>query len=90
MKVKLALHSVPFSQTEGTQRRSTMFRFLAKKAEYQHPVFFKARDLTDREKEKIRRYFQKKRDSGGGDCGLVEKVGDNTYRVSFKDKQGMP
>ncbi|KAL4007007.1 complexin-3/4 [Sarotherodon galilaeus] len=28
-----------------------------------------ATDFTDREKEKVRRYFQKRRDSGGGDCG---------------------
>ncbi|XP_076737820.1 uncharacterized protein LOC143416476 [Maylandia zebra] len=52
-----------------------------------HPVFFEAEELTDSEKEKIRRYFQKKRHSGGGDCGMIEKVGDKTYRICFKEKE---
>ncbi|KAM4537581.1 uncharacterized protein PAE49_021870 [Odontesthes bonariensis] len=55
--------------------------------EYQYPMFFEAKDLTDREKEKIRRHFQKKRDSGGGDCGSIEKVGGKTYRICFKEKE---
>ncbi|XP_044039273.1 protein mono-ADP-ribosyltransferase PARP14-like [Siniperca chuatsi] len=55
--------------------------------EYQHPLFFETKDLADREKEKIRRYFQKRRDSGGGDCGLIEKAGGNTYKISFKEKE---
>lgn len=41
-----------------------------------HPVFFEAEELTDSEKEKIRRYFQKKRHSGGGDCGMIENLPD--------------
>lgn len=53
-----------------------------------HPVFFEAEELADSEKEKIRRYFQKKRHSGGGDCGMIEKVGDKTYRICFKEKEG--
>lgn len=53
-----------------------------------HPVFFEAEELTDSEKEKIRRYFQKKRHSGGGDCGMIEKVRDKTYRICFKEKEG--
>lgn len=53
-----------------------------------HPVFFEAEELTDSEKEKIRRYFQKKRHSGGGDCGMIEKVGDKTYRICFEEKEG--
>ncbi|XP_042073071.1 uncharacterized protein LOC106632728 isoform X2 [Haplochromis burtoni] len=52
-----------------------------------HPVFFEAEELTDSEKEKIRRYFQKKRHSGGGDCGIIEKVGDKTYQICFKEKE---
>ncbi|XP_072232558.1 uncharacterized protein [Leuresthes tenuis] len=55
--------------------------------EYQYPLFFEAEYLTDREKEKIRRHFQKKRDSGGGDCGFIEKVGGKTYRICFKEKE---
>ncbi|XP_038126371.1 uncharacterized protein LOC119773437 [Cyprinodon tularosa] len=47
----------------------------------------KARPLTDREKERVRRYFQKRRDSGGGDCGVIETVGDNIYKVSFNEKE---
>ncbi|XP_067436298.1 uncharacterized protein [Thunnus thynnus] len=54
--------------------------------EYQHPLFFEAKELTDREKQKIRRHFQKRRDSGGGDCGMIEKAGDNTYKICFKEK----
>ncbi|XP_027143801.1 poly [ADP-ribose] polymerase 14 isoform X4 [Larimichthys crocea] len=54
---------------------------------YQHHLFFEARDLTDREKNKIRRHFLKKRDSGGGECGMIEKIGDNTYKISFKEKE---
>ncbi|XP_070849888.1 protein mono-ADP-ribosyltransferase PARP14-like [Chaetodon trifascialis] len=55
--------------------------------EYQHSLFFEARDLTEREEQKIRRHFQKKRDSGGGDCGTIEKAGGNTYKISFKEKE---
>ncbi|XP_029931671.1 protein mono-ADP-ribosyltransferase PARP14-like [Myripristis murdjan] len=54
---------------------------------YQYPLFFEAKDLTDREKEKLRRHFQKKRDSGGGECGMIEKVGDNTYKICFMQKE---
>ncbi|XP_029931581.1 uncharacterized protein LOC115376229 [Myripristis murdjan] len=54
---------------------------------YQHPLFFEAKDLTDQEKEKLRRHFQKKRDSGGGECGMIEKVGDNTYKIGFMHKE---
>lgn len=56
--------------------------------EFQHPLFFEARDLTDREKGKIWRYFQKRKDSGGGDCLALEKVGGSTYKISFKEREG--
>lgn len=56
--------------------------------EYQHSLFFEAKDLTEREVEKIRRHFQKRRDSGGGDCGIIEKAGGNIYKISFKEKEG--
>lgn len=56
--------------------------------EYQHSLFFKATELSDREKDKIRRHFQQRRDSGGGNCGMIEKVGGNIYKVSFEEKQG--
>ncbi|XP_032400417.1 protein mono-ADP-ribosyltransferase PARP14 isoform X2 [Etheostoma spectabile] len=55
--------------------------------EYKHPLFFEAKDLSDRDKEKIRRHFQKRRDSGGGDCGMIEKAGGNTYTICFKEKE---
>ncbi|XP_024144303.2 protein mono-ADP-ribosyltransferase PARP14 [Oryzias melastigma] len=55
--------------------------------EFPHPLFFEARDLSKREKGKIHLYFQKKRDSGGGDCDEIEKVGENTYRICFKVKE---
>ncbi|KAM6908970.1 uncharacterized protein FYW49_012838 [Xenentodon cancila] len=53
---------------------------------YQYPLFFEARDLTDRETKKIWRFFQKRKDSGGGDCAMIEKVGGNVYKVSFKEE----
>ncbi|MEQ2204940.1 hypothetical protein XENOCAPTIV_021486, partial [Xenoophorus captivus] len=56
-------------------------------AEFPHPLYFEARHLTDREMEKVRRHFQKKRDAGGGDCGAIEKVGDNIYKVCFREQQ---
>ncbi|XP_047458528.1 uncharacterized protein LOC125018563 [Mugil cephalus] len=55
--------------------------------EYQHQIFFEARELTEPEKNKIRRYFQKRRQSGGGDCGSVEKVEDKIYKICFKEKK---
>ncbi|KAG8006072.1 Poly [ADP-ribose] polymerase 14 [Nibea albiflora] len=55
--------------------------------DYQHHLFFEARDLTDTEKNKIRRHFFKKRESGGGECGMIEKIGDSTYKISFKEKE---
>ncbi|KAM9426844.1 protein mono-ADP-ribosyltransferase PARP14-like [Pholidichthys leucotaenia] len=54
--------------------------------DYQYPLFFEAKELADREKEKLRRYFQKRRESGGGECGHVEKIGDRIYTVCFKEK----
>uniref|UniRef100_A0A669E3J0 PAR14-like first RRM domain-containing protein n=1 Tax=Oreochromis niloticus TaxID=8128 RepID=A0A669E3J0_ORENI len=55
--------------------------------EYPYPLFFEATDFTDKEKEKVRRYFQKRRDSGGGDCGNLEKLGGNVYKICFKEKE---
>lgn len=63
-------------------------RTVGKMDEYQHALFFEAKDLKDRDKEKIRRHFQKRRDSGGGDCGMIEKAGGNTYKICFKEKEG--
>lgn len=56
--------------------------------EYQYSLFFEAEDLTDAEIEKVWRYFQRKRDAGGGECAPIEKVGDNKYKISFKEKDG--
>lgn len=56
--------------------------------EFQYPLFFEAKDLTDREKEKIGRYFKSKRESGGGECGMIEMSGDNICKVCFKEKEG--
>ncbi|KAJ4949533.1 hypothetical protein JOQ06_021044 [Pogonophryne albipinna] len=53
--------------------------------EFKHPLFFEAKDLTDKEKDKVRRHFQKRRDSGGGECGMIEKAGGNTYKICFKE-----
>ncbi|GAA6215981.1 protein mono-ADP-ribosyltransferase PARP14-like [Lates japonicus] len=55
--------------------------------EYRHPLLFEAKELTDKEMKIIWRYFQKQRNSGGGDCGMIKKVGDNTYQICFKEKK---
>ncbi|KAM8746728.1 protein mono-ADP-ribosyltransferase PARP14-like [Acanthopagrus schlegelii] len=55
--------------------------------EYQHPLYFEARDLTDKEERKVWRHFHKRRVSGGGDCGMIEKDGANTYKICFKEKE---
>ncbi|KAG5261066.1 hypothetical protein AALO_G00299610 [Alosa alosa] len=56
-------------------------------AHYRFPVFFEARDLTDSEKEKIQKYFKIRRKSGGGECGPVEKVDDDTYKILFLEQE---
>ncbi|XP_027034050.2 protein mono-ADP-ribosyltransferase PARP14-like isoform X1 [Tachysurus fulvidraco] len=56
-------------------------------AEYQYAVIFEANNLSDVEMKKIRNYFKIKRQSGGGDCGEVKKVGDNTYKINFLEKE---
>ena len=56
--------------------------------EYQYPLFFEARDLTDRERGKVTRHFQKRKDSGGGECLTIAKAGAKTYKVCFKEKEG--
>ncbi|XP_028285396.1 protein mono-ADP-ribosyltransferase PARP14 [Parambassis ranga] len=55
--------------------------------EHQHPLYFEARGLTDREQVKIWRYFQKRRDSGGGECAMIENIGGDIYKVCFKEKE---
>ena len=57
--------------------------------EFRYPLFFEAReDLTDREREKIRRHFLRRRLSGGGECGPIEKIGEKAYRVCFTNEEG--
>ncbi|CAB1345448.1 unnamed protein product [Coregonus sp. 'balchen'] len=50
---------------------------------YKYPVFFECQTLDPSQKEKIKKYFEIRRKSGGGDCGPVESVGDNVYKVAF-------
>ncbi|XP_028997192.1 uncharacterized protein LOC114849673 isoform X2 [Betta splendens] len=52
--------------------------------EFQHPLFFEATDLTDRDKDRIRRYFMANWESGGGECGMIEMTEDNTCKICFK------
>lgn len=63
-------------------------RIVGKMDEYQYPLFFEARDLTDRERGKVTRHFQKRKDSGGGECLTIAKAGAKTYKVCFKEKEG--
>ncbi|KAA0722939.1 TCDD-inducible poly [ADP-ribose] polymerase [Triplophysa tibetana] len=51
---------------------------------YKHAVFFEANHSLDI--AQIQKYFQIKRKSGGGDCEIL-KLGVNTYKISFRDKE---
>ncbi|KAF5902804.1 poly [ADP-ribose] polymerase 14-like, partial [Clarias magur] len=55
-------------------------------SDYEYAVLFEAKNLSHGDVKKIRNYFQIRRHSGGGECGEVEKVADNTYKISFLDK----
>lgn len=57
-------------------------------ANYQFAVLFEVKDLSDEEMRKIGKYFHIKRLSGGGECGEVEKVGNDTYKINFLEKEG--
>uniref|UniRef100_A0A3B5LLT9 PAR14-like first RRM domain-containing protein n=1 Tax=Xiphophorus couchianus TaxID=32473 RepID=A0A3B5LLT9_9TELE len=56
----------------------------SKMAEYPYPLYFEARHLSDGEKEKVRRYFQIKRVSGGGDCVCFKKQQDQESVLNRK------
>ncbi|KAM9401103.1 protein mono-ADP-ribosyltransferase PARP14-like [Salvelinus alpinus] len=53
---------------------------------YKYPVFFEVHSLDPAQKEKIEKYFQVRRKSGGGDCGPIHNVGDNVYKIAFIDQ----
>ncbi|XP_052353414.1 protein mono-ADP-ribosyltransferase PARP14-like isoform X2 [Oncorhynchus keta] len=53
---------------------------------YKYPVFFEVHSLDPAQKENIEKYFQVLRKSGGGDCGPIDNVGDNLYRIAFFDQ----
>uniref|UniRef100_A0A4W5LNI3 Macro domain-containing protein n=2 Tax=Hucho hucho TaxID=62062 RepID=A0A4W5LNI3_9TELE len=53
---------------------------------YKYPVFFEVHSLDPAQKEKIEKYFQVRRKSGGGDCGPIDKVGFNVYKIAFIDR----
>ncbi|XP_029610118.1 uncharacterized protein LOC115194514 isoform X2 [Salmo trutta] len=53
---------------------------------YKYPVFFEVHRLDPAQKEKIEKYFQVRRKSGGEDCGPIDKVGDNVYKIAFIDR----
>ncbi|XP_053272431.1 protein mono-ADP-ribosyltransferase PARP14 [Pleuronectes platessa] len=79
----------------GLNRRGTEYSpksFLCselrfKMDEYQYPLFFEAKDLTDTEMKKVRIYFQIRRLSGGGDCSTLQAVRGDVYKICFKDKE---
>ncbi|CAN9509302.1 unnamed protein product [Ophioblennius macclurei] len=54
---------------------------------YDYALFFEARAMSEKEKEKVRRHFQKKRESGGGECGVITHLSGNSYEISFKNKE---
>ncbi|XP_076580590.1 protein mono-ADP-ribosyltransferase PARP14-like [Chaetodon auriga] len=53
---------------------------------YQYHVFFERPSLDGEQRKRIENYFHIRRKSGGGECGSVTNVKDNTYRISFKDR----
>ncbi|CAB1451418.1 unnamed protein product [Pleuronectes platessa] len=55
--------------------------------EYQYPLFFEAKGLTDTEMKTIRMYFQKRRLSGGGECSAVQAVRGDVYKICYKNKE---
>ncbi|XP_035004639.2 protein mono-ADP-ribosyltransferase PARP15 [Hippoglossus stenolepis] len=55
--------------------------------EYQYPLFFEAKGLTDTEMKKVSTYFQIRRVSGGGDCAAIQAIGGDIYKICFKDKE---
>ncbi|XP_036406642.1 LOW QUALITY PROTEIN: protein mono-ADP-ribosyltransferase PARP14-like [Megalops cyprinoides] len=52
----------------------------------EYPVFFDVVNLEEKQKERIEKYFQIRRKSGGGESGQMEKVGPNTYKIAFKQR----
>lgn len=54
---------------------------------YQYAVFFEANNLSDVEVKQIHKYFSIRRRSGGGQCE-INKVGENTYNISFVNEEG--
>ncbi|XP_051555002.1 protein mono-ADP-ribosyltransferase PARP14-like isoform X2 [Myxocyprinus asiaticus] len=54
---------------------------------YQHALFFEAKNLSDASLKQIKLHFQIRRKSGGGECE-VQKVGDSIYKICFRKKEG--
>ncbi|XP_026101906.1 poly [ADP-ribose] polymerase 14 [Carassius auratus] len=52
----------------------------------EYAVFFEAENLSDAELRQMQKYFKIRRRSGGGECE-INKVGDNTYKISFMEQQ---
>ncbi|XP_038831410.1 uncharacterized protein LOC120030154 isoform X1 [Salvelinus namaycush] len=53
---------------------------------FKYPVFFECQTLDTSQKNKIKKYFEVRRKSGGGICGPVELVGDKVYKIAFIDQ----
>ncbi|XP_041635840.1 protein mono-ADP-ribosyltransferase PARP14-like isoform X2 [Cheilinus undulatus] len=53
---------------------------------YPFPVFFECDTLREEHKNKIAKYFQIRRKSGGGDCGPVTNIGDKVYSIAFREE----
>ncbi len=55
--------------------------------DYKYTVFFEAKSLSDAELDRIRKYFKIRSKSGGGECE-IDKVGNNTYKIGFRNEKG--
>ncbi|KAJ3585297.1 hypothetical protein NHX12_014018 [Muraenolepis orangiensis] len=56
---------------------------------YGHQVYLECVGLdTEEMKKKVEMYFKVRRKSGGGECGPVEAVEGNVYRIAFKLREG--
>ncbi|XP_023837649.1 uncharacterized protein [Salvelinus sp. IW2-2015] len=53
---------------------------------FKYPVFFECQTLDTSQKNRIKKYFEVRRKSGGGICGPVESVGDKVYKIAFIDQ----
>ncbi|MBN3315729.1 PAR14 polymerase, partial [Atractosteus spatula] len=53
----------------------------------QFPVFFEVSHLDEKTKEKLENYFKIRRKSGGGECGKIDHISGNVYKICFQKRE---